>query len=138
MMPDMGTHNLRKAHIGSGHAGGRGKMLPESRLRQKSLRIATLIEAPNSHLVLRSTHIEKREDGTHSVDFAYIHGSGSLEMRQSLLACLEIGVMVFFVFLLCHREHPNVAELNQRAEEIHGHITAFIKNLGLTEATPGC
>lgn len=86
---------------------------------------------PNSHSVIRSTLIEELESGNHAVNFAYIHGSGSFELRQSLVACAEVGVAVFFILLICHEKHPGISELNDRALDIHTRIPSFVESLGL-------
>lgn len=86
---------------------------------------------PNSHSIIRSTDIEEIDDGGHAVNFAYIHGADSFELRQSLVACAEVGVAVFFIALICFDEHPEVSDLNERALDLQAQVPLFAKDLGL-------
>lgn len=86
---------------------------------------------PNSHSLLQSTHIKELDGGKHAVNFAYIHGLDSFELRQSLVACADVGVVVFFVALICFHKHPHVSDLNDRALELQDKLPSFVKSLGL-------
>lgn len=87
---------------------------------------------PNNHSMIRSIRLEELGTGGHALDFAYIHGSGSFELRQSLVACAEIGIAVFFVALICFEKHPRPEEINKRALEVQDSVPAFIERLGLS------
>ncbi len=89
---------------------------------------------PNSHSLIRSTHIEELSGGDHAVNFAYIHGPDSFELRQSLVACAEVGVVVFFVALICFDKHPNVSNLNERALRLQAQVPSFVNSLGLASS----
>lgn len=84
---------------------------------------------PNSRSLLSSTRIEV-VDGVHSLDFAYVHGCSSFELRQSLVACFEVGMLVFFITLICSNKHPSSKELNDRALDLQEKIPAFREWLG--------
>lgn len=86
---------------------------------------------PNSRSLLKSIRIEEVGNGEHSLDFAYMHGANSFELRQSLVACAEVGTMVFMVALICSHKHPMLVELNKRALDLQAAELNFIKNLGL-------
>lgn len=86
---------------------------------------------PNSHSLLASTRIEEVGERNHSLEFAYVHGAYSFELRQSLVACAEIGIMVFMVALICCESHPRLKELNQRTLDLEATRPDFIKDLGL-------
>lgn len=90
---------------------------------------------PNSRSLVSSIRVEQSDDGSHAMDFAYIHGVGSFELRQSVVACGEIGLAVFFVALLCFEGHPCMVQLNQRALELQEKVSAFIEELGLSAPT---
>lgn len=91
---------------------------------------------PNSRSLLSSTKIEA-VDGAHALDFAYIHGSGSFELRQSLVACFETGILVFFVNLLSSNEHPRTRELNDRVLALQECVPLFSKGLGFGSLPEG-
>jgi hypothetical protein len=86
---------------------------------------------PNNHLLIRSVRIEALVTGERALDFAYIHGSGSFELRQSLVACAEIGLSVFLVALICFSKHPRLNSLNARALELQAKVPKLIEQLGL-------
>ena len=86
---------------------------------------------PNSLSLLRSIRIEDIDGGMQAMDFTYIHGSGSFEVRQSLVACAEIGLAVFFVALMCFENHPRITNLNERALALNQRVSSFIQELGL-------
>lgn len=87
---------------------------------------------PNNRLLIRSTRIEKLDIGAHALNFAYIHGVGSFELRLSLVACAETGLAVFFIALICFEEHPHLEAINLRAMELQDHVPKFIEQLGLS------
>lgn len=87
---------------------------------------------PNNRSLIRSIGLEELGDGRHSMDFSYIHGTGSFELRQSLVACAEIGIFVFFIALLCFKGHPQFAELHKRALELQDEVPSLVANLGLS------
>ena len=89
---------------------------------------------PNNRLLLMSTQIEELPTGEHELNFAYIHGVGSFELRQSLVACAEVGLAVFFVALICYESHPSVETLNMRALELQDHVPKFVEELGLSDS----
>jgi hypothetical protein len=82
--------------------------------------------------MISSTRIEELTTGEHALNFAYLHGVGSFELRQSLIACAEIGVAVFFVALVCFEKHPHLEEINKRALKVQDLVPAFIEQLGLS------
>lgn len=86
---------------------------------------------PNNRLLLSSTHIETLGTGEQALKFAYLHGGGSFELRQSLVACAEIGLTVFFAALICFQKHPRVEALNLRALELQDQLPSFVEQLGL-------
>ncbi len=86
---------------------------------------------PNRLSVIRSTSLSNLEDGMIEVNFAYLHGFGSFEVRQALVACAEIGLAVFFVNLLCFEEHPQVTELNKQAIDLQDQVPNLINELEL-------
>lgn len=86
---------------------------------------------PNNRSLLASTHIEELPTGDAALNFAYIHGSGSFEVRQSLLACVETGVSVFFLNLICFPDHAETADLNARALALQERIPELVRQLGL-------
>ncbi|MDR4499109.1 MAG: hypothetical protein MRK02_14505 [Candidatus Scalindua sp.] len=86
---------------------------------------------PNSHSLIRSMHIEELDGGAHTVNFAYIRGPDSFELRQSLVAYAEVGVAVFFVALICFDKHPNVSDLNEHALRLQAQVPSFVNSLGL-------
>lgn len=86
---------------------------------------------PNSHSLIRSTHIEELDSGDHAVNVTYIHGADSFELRQSLVACAEIGVAVFFVALISFEKHPDMSDLNERALKLQAQVSSFVRSLGL-------
>ena len=89
---------------------------------------------PNNRSMLSSTHIETLSTGEHALDFAYIHGAGSFELRQSLVACAETGLAVFLVALICFDKHPCGEELNRNALELQSKVPGFIEALGLSRS----
>ena len=86
---------------------------------------------PNSLSVIRSTSLSNLEDGMIGVNYAYLQGFSSFEVRQALVACAEIGLAVFFVNLLCFEEHPQVPELNEQAIVLQDQVPNFISELEL-------
>ena len=86
---------------------------------------------PNNRLLLGSVRIETIGTGEQALNFAYLHGAGSFELRQSLVACAESGLVVFFVALICFPEHPRVKALNLRALKLQDQLPSFIDQLGL-------
>lgn len=91
---------------------------------------------PNNHSIIRSVRIEETAADEHALNFAYIHGVGSFEVRQSLVACAEIGIAIFFVALICFEKHPRQEEINKRALEVQDAIPGFVKELGLSGGDP--
>lgn len=91
---------------------------------------------PNNRSVMSSTRIETLGTGEHELKFAYLHGSESFELRQSLIACAEIGLDVFFIALICFQDHPQLKELNEIAIELQDQVPEFVKQLGLSEQKP--
>lgn len=91
---------------------------------------------PNSHSLLQSIRVDELVDGKRSLNFAYIHSAYSFELRQSLVACAEIGTMVFLVALICSHQHPRLKELNQRALDLQAAGQNFIEDLGLNTDRP--
>ena len=91
---------------------------------------------PNNRLLISSTHFEELTTGEHALNFAYIHGVGSFELRQSLVACAEIGLAVFFVALICFEKHPRVEAINIGALELQDQVPKFIEKLGLSGGEP--
>lgn len=87
---------------------------------------------PNNRSLISSTRIEALSTDKHVLDFAYVHGVGSLELRQSLVACAEIGLAVFFVALICFNAHPRLEALNLRALELLDQVPRFVEQLGLS------
>lgn len=87
---------------------------------------------PNNRSLIRSIRIEELNTGEHELNFAYIHGLNSFELRQSLVACAEIGLAVFLVALICAERHPHLKELNQRALDLQTEVPQFVKQLGLS------
>lgn len=87
---------------------------------------------PNNRSLISSTRIEALDTSTHALNFAYIHGVGSFELRQSLVACAEIGLAVFFVALICFEEHPHIEAINLHALELQNQVPKFIEQLGLS------
>lgn len=88
---------------------------------------------PNNRSLIRSIRIEELDTGEHAVNFAYIHGVGSFELRQSLVACAEIGLAVFFVALICFEAHPRLEAINLRALELQDQVPKFVEQLGLSD-----
>lgn len=86
---------------------------------------------PNSRTLLNSIHIEDMDDGKQLLQFAYIHSSDSFELCQSLIACAEVGVTIFFILLIAAGEQEGLKELNHKALDIHNTIPDLIKVLGL-------
>lgn len=86
---------------------------------------------PNSRSMIASTNVEKAADGPSYLDFAYIHGDRSFELKQALTACAEVSLAVFFVFLLAHQKHPQVSDLNSRALELQNNLSRFVQSMGL-------
>jgi hypothetical protein len=86
---------------------------------------------PNNRSLMSSTRIEELDTGEHALNFAYLHGVGSFELRQSLLACAEIGLAVFFVALICFEKHPHLEAINLRALELQDQVPKFIEQLGI-------
>lgn len=86
---------------------------------------------PNNRSLISSTRIEDLGTGEHELSFTYIHGIDSFELRQSLIACAEIGLTVFFVALICFDAHPRQEALNQRALGLQDQVPKFIEQLGL-------
>lgn len=86
---------------------------------------------PNSHSMVASIRIEKLEEGLGHLDFTYIHGTQSFELRQSLIACAEVGIAVFFVTLLSNQKHPQRINLNKRALDFQNELRSFINSVGL-------
>lgn len=91
---------------------------------------------PNSQSLINSTRIEALGTGEHALNFTYIHGVGSLELRQSLVACAEIGLEILFVNLICFEMHPRLNAINQRALELQDQVPKFIEQLGLGAGLP--
>lgn len=86
---------------------------------------------PNNRSMITSTRIEALATGEHALNFAYIHGAGSFELRQSLVACAEIGLAVFFVALICFEKPPRIEALNRKALELQDKVPNFIEKIGL-------
>jgi hypothetical protein len=86
---------------------------------------------PNSRSLISSTRIEKLTTGEHALNFAYIHGIRSFELKQALVACAEIGLQVFFIALICFEKHPRLKAMNHRALELQDQVPEFIEQLGL-------
>lgn len=92
---------------------------------------------PNSHSMVASTRIEKTVEGLGHLDFAYIHGAQSFELKQALIACAEVGLAVFFVALLANQKHPQLINLNNRALELQNELHSFISSMGLCPSEDG-
>jgi hypothetical protein len=86
---------------------------------------------PNSRSMLRSVAITELKDGQHALDFAYVHGPGSFEIRQAFVACADIGYFAFLISLIASDGHPDVKALNARALSIRDDSDRFLKALGL-------
>ena len=86
---------------------------------------------PNNRSLLSSTRIEELNTGEHELNFAFIHGAGSFELRQSLVACAEVGLAVFFVALICFSDHPKLDSLNQQALDLQKEIPDMIEQIQL-------
>ncbi|MEX1185822.1 MAG: hypothetical protein WEA80_04475 [Gemmatimonadaceae bacterium] len=90
---------------------------------------------PNSQSIISSVRIEELTSGSHALDFAYIHGVGSFELRQALVACAESALAGFFVALLSFKNHPRLVMLNELALELQGRVPSFIEGLELDAPT---
>lgn len=85
---------------------------------------------PNSGSLLRSLQIKELDDGRHLVRFGYMYGADSAQLRQALVACVEIGLIVFFIALICSHDHQRKEELNKRALDTQSKAEGFIQSLG--------
>ncbi len=123
-----------------------GKMFPMLTKAQDSDFTARVREAyeatidfgahPNNRSMLTSIQIDELETGDHALNFAYIHGPGSPELRQSILACAETGLCVFFLALICYSDHPDVQQLNTKALALQEQLSELIEQLGFSEEPP--
>lgn len=86
---------------------------------------------PNSRSVLRSVHVEDFPSGEKGLTYTYLHGAQSGQVAQALVACAEIGILVFFVALIACPPGHNVAELNERALRIQSESAHLVSVLGL-------
>ena len=86
---------------------------------------------PNSKIIMRSVEVVERDLTDQYLDFTYLHGKDSFELRQAFVACAEIGLLVFFGTMACCEEHVRIKELNNRALELQSQIPQFINTLGL-------
>lgn len=91
---------------------------------------------PNNRSLISSTRIEDLDTGETALNFTYIHGINSFELKQSLVACAEIGLTVFFVALICFDAHPHREALNRRALELQEQVPKFVGQLGLSRGAP--
>ena len=101
------------------------------RLRQADDATLDFGAHPNNRLLLSSTHIETLGTGEQALNFTYLYGVHSFELRQSLVACAETGLAVFFVALICHPTHPRAEPLNIRALELQDQLPNFVTQLEL-------
>jgi hypothetical protein len=92
---------------------------------------------PNNRLLLGSTLIEELETGQHQLTFTYIHGARSFELRQSIVACAETALAVFFIALIAFEQHPDLELLNDRALELQERTPTLVKLLGLGHPDEG-
>lgn len=86
---------------------------------------------PNKHSLVGSTMIEEVENGLHTLKFAYIQGCDSFELRQSLVACAEVGIAVFLASLIAHPSHADLKRLNDDALQLQKAIPWLVKEFGL-------
>jgi hypothetical protein len=86
--------------------------------------------------LLSSVRIEQVSAGDHALDFAYIHGTGSFELRQSLLACAETGLIIFYIALIAFPGHPASEALNTRALAFQDRLANFVEMLGFNREAP--
>ena len=91
---------------------------------------------PNSRSMLRSVAIAELKDGSHALNFAYVHGPESFEIRQAFVACADIGHFSFLIALIASNGHPDVETLNARALSLRDNNDSFIKSLGLDSSSP--
>jgi len=86
---------------------------------------------PNNRSLLSHIRLTELKSGTHAVELAYLHGFRSIEMRQCLVACAEVGLAVMFIMLACAPNHPARVELNKRTVVLHDDLSRLIATLGL-------
>lgn len=86
---------------------------------------------PNCKMILRSVGVSETEGDRQRLDFTYLHGKDSFELRQSFVACAEVGLMVFLATLTCCEGHKRLRELNDQALDLQSKIPRFIRELGL-------
>lgn len=87
---------------------------------------------PNSQSMLRSVTITEGSGGDHALDFTYVHGPHSFELRQSFVACADIGYMVFLTAIIASKGHPKIKALNEKALSIRDDLPSFIRELGFS------
>jgi len=86
---------------------------------------------PNSRSMLASIHLEEGAENI-AVEFTYIHAADSMEVRQSLVACAETGLVIFLVSLLCVYKEIEFESLNLRALDLQKAVPQFVASLGLS------
>lgn len=75
---------------------------------------------PNPLSVFR--HLEVRDDDGSDhwkVDFTCMYGEDSHEVKHALLACAEYGIVIAYLNAQGIKQHPQVAELNRRFNEVN-------------------
>lgn len=86
---------------------------------------------PNSRSVLRSLSVKDLPSGHRSVSFTYMYSSDSGQVGQALVACAEIGLLVFYIALIACPSTPAVTALNQRALAAQEEVNGLVRELGL-------
>jgi hypothetical protein len=85
---------------------------------------------PNSRSLVASIHLEETATQQVAVTYGYIHGAKSKPLRQSLLACAEVGLQIFFIAMICMQHLVDVPELNARANVLLDALPKVAAELG--------
>lgn len=88
---------------------------------------------PNRRSIIGSTEIVAQTNGDHLLDFTYLHGPRSGELRRCLVACADVGYLSLVTSLIASRGHPNKNELADKAETVRDELSNFIAALSLED-----
>lgn len=83
---------------------------------------------PNSRSVMSHLKLEELENSV-TLEFAYLHGYKSAELRQSIIACAEIGISIINIALSLSKETTARTEIAKRAETLQHSIPDLIDQL---------
>lgn len=85
---------------------------------------------PNSQSLVASVHLEEMDTKRVAVTFGYIHDAQSPHLRQSLLACAEVGLLIFYIAMISMQHRVDIPDLNARAVALQDQLPQLAAELG--------